>query len=93
MYSIIYNIYCIYIYKTVRVAQESLRAPTIGGGSARPRGGGGGSQRTQISFQSHPEYTKMQQKWRLPALIDFKNVEKAIYYLKVLNKIYSQNFL
>jgi hypothetical protein len=39
-----------------------LGAPTIGGGSARPRGGGGGSQKSQISLQSCPEYTKTAQK-------------------------------
>jgi hypothetical protein len=42
-----------YIYKYVL-----LGALTIGGGSAQPRGGGGGSQRSQISLQSRPEYRK-----------------------------------
>ncbi len=42
---------------TVRVVQELLDAPTIGRGSAWPRGGGGGSQRSQISLQNRPECT------------------------------------
>jgi hypothetical protein len=45
--------------ETVRAAQELLGVPTTGGGSARPGGGGRGSQRSQISLQSHPECTKM----------------------------------
>ncbi len=49
-------------YMTVRVAQEPLGALTIGGGSAWPGGGGEGSQRSQISLQSCPEYTKTAQK-------------------------------
>jgi hypothetical protein len=32
----------------VRAAQKLLGAPTIGVGSARARGGGGGSQRSQM---------------------------------------------
>ncbi len=37
------------------VAQKLLCAPTIGRGSARPGGSGGGSQRSQISLPSCPE--------------------------------------
>ncbi len=33
--------------ETVRAAQELLSMPTIGGGNARPEGGGGQSQRSQ----------------------------------------------
>jgi hypothetical protein len=40
------------------VAPELLGAPTIGGGSARPRGGGEQSDRSQISLPSRPKYAK-----------------------------------
>jgi hypothetical protein len=52
MYNITYNIYLNIL----------LGAPTIGRGSAQPRGGGGGSQKSQIRLQSCPEYTKAVQK-------------------------------
>jgi hypothetical protein len=42
----------------MRVAQEPLGALTIGVGGALPKGGGGGSQRSQIGLQSRPEFTK-----------------------------------
>jgi hypothetical protein len=77
----------------MRAAHELLGVPTIGGGSARPEGGGGGSQRSQISLPNCPECT---QKWRqnswFPAIIDLKIAENVVFYLKVLNKIYSQDF-
>jgi hypothetical protein len=34
---------------------------------------------------------KWRKNGRFPSLIDFKNAENAIFYLKVLNKIYSQD--
>jgi hypothetical protein len=74
----------------MRVAPEQLGAPTIGGRSARPGGGSEGSHRSQISLLSCPECMKMEKKTAsFPALIDLK---KAIFHLKVLNKIYSQTF-
>jgi hypothetical protein len=60
----------------MRAAQELLGAPTIGKGSARPEGGGGGSQRSQISLPSRLECTK--------------TAPKCHFYFTVLNKIYSQ---
>jgi hypothetical protein len=36
-------------------APELLGAPTIGRGSARSRGGGGGDHRSHISLQSRPK--------------------------------------
>ncbi len=42
----------------MRAAQELLGAPTIGGGSAQPWGGGGGNQRSQISLPIHLECMK-----------------------------------
>jgi hypothetical protein len=47
-----------YTYKeleTAWAAPELLGAPTIGGGSARSRGGGEGDHRSQISLQSRPK--------------------------------------
>jgi hypothetical protein len=70
----------------MRVAQEQL-----GGASARPGGGGGGSQRSQINLQSRPEYRKRHKNGRFPALIDLKNAKNAVFYFKILNKIYSQD--
>ncbi len=59
-------------------------------GSAWPGGGGGGSQRSQISLPSHPKCTKSVQK-------QCKNGAKAAGSLHLLtknlpNKIYSKNF-
>jgi hypothetical protein len=57
--------------ETMRAAHELLGVPTIGGGSARPEGGGGGSQRSQISLPNCPECTqkRRQNSW-FPALIN-----------------------
>jgi hypothetical protein len=55
--------------ETVKVAQELLGAPTIGGASAWSGGGGGGSQISKISLPSHPECMKRCQDDRFPALI------------------------
>jgi hypothetical protein len=68
-----------------------LDAPTIGRGSVRPRGGGVGSQRSQIRLQSRLEYTKLRKNGQFLALNDLKNAEIAVFYLKVLIKIYSHN--
>ncbi len=72
-------------------AQELLGALTIGKGSSRPGGGGGGSQRNQIRLPSHPECIKTAQKRPVPTLIDLKIAKNAVFYLKVLNKIYSRD--
>ncbi len=50
-------------FLTMRVAQEMLGAPTVGGGSAWPGSGGGGSQRSQIT---------------LPSLLECKNTEPKL---------------
>jgi hypothetical protein len=52
---------------TAWAAPELLGAPTIGGGSARSRGGGGGDHRSQISLQSRPKYTKTAKNGRFRA--------------------------
>jgi hypothetical protein len=67
------------------VAQKLLGALTIGGGSARAGDGGGGSQRSQIRPQDALECMKNKQ---FPTLIDLKIAKNAIFYLKVINKIY-----
>jgi hypothetical protein len=59
-------------------------------------GGSGGSQRSQISLPSRPECTKTAQKrrknGRFPSLINLKIAKNAVFYLKVLSKIYSKDF-
>jgi hypothetical protein len=74
----------------VRAAPELLGAPTIRGGSALPGVGGGGSHRSQISLPSRPECTKRRKNSQFSAIIDFKNTENSVFYLKILLKIYSQ---
>jgi hypothetical protein len=64
---------------TVRAAQKLLGALTIGRGSARTGGGGGGSQRSQIR--------------PFPALLGLEIAKNAIFHTKVLNKIYSRDVL
>jgi hypothetical protein len=54
------------------------------GGSARPEGGGGGSQRSQKSLLSHPECTKRCKNGQFNTLIDFKISENVVFYLKVI---------
>jgi hypothetical protein len=64
---------------------------TIGGGSARPGGGGRGRQRSQINLPSCLVCTKMAPKQPVSLIIDLKITKNVIFYLKVLNKIYSRN--
>jgi hypothetical protein len=71
-------------------AQKLLGAPNIGGSSARAGGDDGGSQRSPMR-PSCPECTKTAKNGRFPALIDLKIAKKAMFYLKELNKIYSQD--
>jgi hypothetical protein len=66
----------------VRAAQELLGAPAIGGGSAQPESGGGGSQKSQISLPSRLECTKTAQNRQFKALIDLKTAENAFFLLK-----------
>jgi hypothetical protein len=73
------------------LAQELLGAPTIGRASAQSGDGGGGSQRSQISLPSRPKYKRWRQNGKFPALFALKTAENAVFYLKVLNKIYSRD--
>jgi hypothetical protein len=75
--------------ETARVAQELLGTLTIGGGSAQSGAGGGGSQRSQISLPSRPEYTKNAPQRPVSFTFCPNNHQKHLFYLKVLNKIYS----
>jgi hypothetical protein len=63
----------------MRVAQELLSAPTTGRQSARPGGGGEGSQRSQISLPSHPECMKKVPKRPVYQLNDFKNANMPFF--------------
>jgi hypothetical protein len=73
----------------VSEVQELLGAPPIGGGSAQPGGGGRENQRSQISLPSRLKCTKMMSNGRFSALIYLKIAGNYVFYLKVLNKIYS----
>ncbi len=76
------------------MAQEQLGALTIGGGSARLSGGGGGS---QISLPSRPKCTNRNENGAnsagIPALIDLKIAENAVFFiLKYLTKYLPETF-
>ncbi len=73
------------------VTPELLGAPTIGGGSARSRGGGGGDYRSQLSIPSLLKYTKTAKKWAILRKFWLINRENAIFRSKVLNKINSRD--
>jgi hypothetical protein len=77
----------------MRAAPELLGAPSMGGGSARPRGGGGESYRSQISLQSRPKYTKTAKNGRFHELFSLKIAEKAIFALKYLQNKITRCFL
>jgi hypothetical protein len=70
------------------VAQELLGAPTFGEGSARPKGGCGGSQRSQISLQSCPKYTKTAEKRPVSHTYFCKTPKTPLF-----TKIYLKNIL
>jgi hypothetical protein len=65
--------------ETMRAAPELLGVPTMGGGSARPGGGGGESYRSQISLQSHPKYTKTSKNGRFHELVSLQIAENASF--------------
>jgi hypothetical protein len=57
-------------------------------GSARVGGGGGGGQKKSIKPSKPPG---IYENGRFPTLIYLNNAKNAVFYLKVLNKIYSQD--
>jgi hypothetical protein len=63
----------------MRVAQEMLGAPTVGGGSAWPGSGGGGSQRSQITFQATLNVKIRRQNCRFPTLIELKIAKNNVF--------------
>jgi hypothetical protein len=66
-----------------------LGALTIGGGSARPRGGGRGSQRSQIRL---PCPLGIYKNGQFPTLTDLKDAKNILFYLKVLNNYTPKTF-
>ncbi len=77
--------------ETAWAAPELLGVPTIGGGSARSRGGGGEGHGSQISLPSRPKCTKKVKKQAV--LLTFWQIicRKRHFRSKVLNKIYSRD--
>ncbi len=74
-----------YTYKeleTAWVPPELLGAPTIGGGSARSRDGGGEGHKSQISLPSRPKYTKTAKKRAVSHTFWQINRQKRCFSLK-----------
>jgi hypothetical protein len=65
----------------MQAAPELHGAPTMGGGSARPGGGGGESYRSQISLQSRPKYTKTAKNGQFHERFSLKIAENAGFLL------------
>jgi hypothetical protein len=61
------------------VAPELLGAPTIGGGSARFKGGGRGGYSSQISLQSRLKYAKTAKKRAVSRTFCLIICEKAVF--------------
>jgi hypothetical protein len=81
-----------YTYKeieTIRVAPELFGAPTIGRGVPGLGVVVEGVTEVKQDFQATWNIRKRHKKGRFPALINIKNAENAVFYVKVLNKIYS----
>jgi hypothetical protein len=75
----------------VKAAQKLVGAPTIGGGSARAGGSGGGRLRRQISPQLAENHKNGMEIRRFLALIALKIAEKTVFRSIVLNIIYSKD--
>ncbi len=73
----------------MRAVQELLGAPTIGGGVPGPGVVVGVVKEVKKAFHVFREVRKQRQNRRFPALIALKIAKNAVFYLKVLNKIYS----
>ncbi len=72
------------------VAPELLGAPTIGGGSARSRGGGVGGHRSQISLLSLLKYTKTAKKQAVLRMFWLINRQKRHLSLKSTRCVHKQ---
>jgi hypothetical protein len=78
--------------ETVRAAQKLLATPTIGGGECLGRGWWWWRKSKELNTPpSCPECMKTAKNGWFPALIDLKIAKDAVFYLKVLNKIYSRD--
>jgi hypothetical protein len=77
----------------VRVVPELLGAPTMGGGSARPGGGGGESYKSQISLPSHLKYAKTAKTQEVLHTFWLKNPRKRRFFaLKYLTRYNPKKF-
>jgi hypothetical protein len=76
----------------VRAAQKLLGVPTFGGGSDGAKGGGGGSQRSQIRSQATRNVRKRQKNGQFPALIDLKIAKMPFYTLNYFTRYTSETF-
>jgi hypothetical protein len=78
----------------MRAAPELLGVPTMGGGSARPRGGGGESNRSEISLSCCLKYTKTVKKWAVSCTFWLINHPKRCFSIKItLQDIIPRYFL
>jgi hypothetical protein len=75
----------------VRAAQELLCAPTIGRGVPGQGVVVEGVKEVKQAFPATRNVQKWCQNSRFPTLIDLKIAKNAVFYLKVLNKIYSRD--
>jgi hypothetical protein len=70
----------------VRAAQELFGAPTLGWGSEWQ---GGESKKSNKPSKPPKMYKNGTKVAGLPTLIDLKIIENDVFYLNILNKIYS----
>ncbi len=71
----------------MRAALELLGVPTMVGGSTRPGGGGGESNRSQISLPSRPKYTIMGKMGGFMLFLAYKSPNSPFFAQKYLTKV------
>jgi hypothetical protein len=74
----------------VRAAQKLLGVPTFGGEECLGRGWWWRELKSLIHPKS-PECTKMRKNGWFPTLTDLKIAKNAVFYLKIIYKIYSRD--
>jgi hypothetical protein len=75
----------------LRAAQELPGAPTISGGVPDLGVVVEGVKEVKEAFQPPHNIRQQCKNYWFPALIDLKIAEKAVFYLKALNKMYSRD--
>jgi hypothetical protein len=76
----------------VRAAPELLGAPTIGGGSARPGGGGGEIHRSQYTFTAERNSQKRQKTGGFAHVLAYKSLKTLFFALKYLTRYTHKTF-